>query len=184
MAPALRASLASLILVILTFNVSSAQCVNPIAPNCDFYNKCLEKYCPCGWSESGYALSYGLRYCKRFSETNFSAPARKWRDSTLVCLQERLVPHVPRLEASECNCQAMKVRALASHVDCYTELPSSICLLPLADVAAIVAVVEQSDLSDQEGVRAFLRIALICLKQRPTELWRRLRDAVQAAVKP
>ncbi len=39
------------------------------AGDCDFYRGCLDRVFPCG--ESGYALTFGDKYCRRFN--NYSA---------------------------------------------------------------------------------------------------------------
>jgi hypothetical protein len=52
--------------------------------------------CKCGYGSTGYALSYGKKYCERFmAETSFTAAGQKWRDVTGRCLQERQVAKLP-----------------------------------------------------------------------------------------
>ncbi len=73
----------------------SSSCVNPaLNTTCLWYPNCLEAAHACG--PEGYALSYGQRYCDAFSSAFASnlltLQGQIWRDKTLICLQEQLVP--------------------------------------------------------------------------------------------
>src|SRR5436309_1041028 len=73
---------------------ASAQCSNSIKPSCGVYATCFAKYCPCNGSDE-YFLTYGKKYCEKFlGLATFSAEGVKWRDKTLVCLQEAIVPRL------------------------------------------------------------------------------------------
>lgn len=160
-----------LVVVVLSMvkTAAFAQCVNPIKPNCNFYAQCLEKYCSCGWTSSGYALSYGKKYCDRFlSASTFSARGTAWRDSTLICLQESLVPLVPIDNPNKCDCNQIRQSALDSHVQCYTKLPNSICTLKPADLAIIDQVVDASDKYDTDGLIGLKNVLVTCMSQDPS----------------
>ena len=147
---------------------ASAQCVNTAQPTCGFYDQCLEKYCSCGWSSSGYALSYGLKYCKRFiAATGLSAAGEKWRDATLVCLQEKLVPLVPLDATQKCDCAAIRTEAYDSHVACYTQPGASICSLSVPDLKVIDQTVDASDQFDKDGLRALASVLKTCVASDP-----------------
>lgn len=50
--------------------VSGDQCADLAkAGNCTFYNICIEDVQKCG--QSGYALGYGYKYCRRFNESKY-----------------------------------------------------------------------------------------------------------------
>ncbi len=73
----------------------SSSCVNPAQnTTCLWYPNCLEAAHACG--PEGYAISYGQRYCDAFSSAFASnlltLQGQIWRDKTLLCLQEQLVP--------------------------------------------------------------------------------------------
>jgi len=73
----------------------SSSCIDPAAnTTCAWYSDCLEAAHPCG--SDGYALAYGQHYCNAFSSelaSNLLTPhGLVWRDRTLLCLQEELVP--------------------------------------------------------------------------------------------
>ncbi len=90
--------LAIILAVVTNSHAFSQQCVNPVKPNCDFYSKCMEATCKCGFAADGYALSYGLKYCRRFlNDANLSPQGEKWRDATLRCLQETLVTSLRKI---------------------------------------------------------------------------------------
>ena len=71
----------------------SSSCVDPsLNTTCLWYPNCLEAAHPCG--PDGYALSYGEHYCSAFSNASnvLTREGQVWRDKTLLCLQEELVP--------------------------------------------------------------------------------------------
>jgi hypothetical protein len=147
---------------------ASAQCVNPITPNCDFYERCLERYCHCGWTSSSYALTYGQKYCKRFiATTSLSPSGKKWRDATLLCLQEKLVPIVPIDNPASCDCAKVRDTAYRIHAACYSQPQASICDLSVSDLATIDRVVDDSDKFDKDGLKALRGVLSVCMSQNP-----------------
>jgi len=117
----------------------SAQCVNTISPSCGVYDSCFEKFCGCSSSVDEYFTSFGKKFCEAFlTEGEFSEEGKRWRDSTLRCLQEIIVPIIPIDNPGSCNCSEIKKFALSSHVPCYTKSGASICDLPLSDISKIV----------------------------------------------
>lgn len=130
------------VLVLLTWlgwpDLAAAQCVNSIEASCSVYSTCFEKHCKCAGSEDEYLISFGMNYCNAFlSEHEFSAAGKKWRDHTLRCLQESLVPIIPLEEGRTCDCAKVKAFAYSSHVGCYTQSSASVCDLPLSDIGLI-----------------------------------------------
>jgi hypothetical protein len=140
------------------------ECMSSATPSCNVYDRCFERLCNCESTADRYFLSYGKRYCQRFLEaTNWSAAGRVWRDRTLVCLQEKIVPHLP-LQGGSCDCRAVKQIAFRVHVECYTQAASSVCNLGLSDWRSIFDIVDSKDLlDDQDGLRQLLNVARICL---------------------
>jgi hypothetical protein len=112
-----------------------AQCVNTSVPTCGVYTTCFAKLCNCASSPYEYFNSYGKKYCATFLELNsLTAEGKKWRDSTLKCLQETIVPILPADGKQDtCACKAMQLRAFDQHVACYTKTTNSICDLPASD---------------------------------------------------
>lgn len=122
-----------------------ASCLKPKPNECGFYRECLEEKYHCG--DSGYPLAYGEKYCHRFNslnESNLSPEGLKWRDATLVCLQEDLVGRLlsPSYVA---NCDQLKQVAYNSHPRCYTQPGNSICDLSPIEWAKIGNVVDGKD---------------------------------------
>ncbi|MBC3239537.1 hypothetical protein HU723_10130 [Pseudomonas lurida] len=66
-------------------------------------------------------------------EGELSVRGKAWRDSTLRCLQESIVPSLPFDSGQACNCEAIESKAFVSHVACYTQPTNSMCDLPLSD---------------------------------------------------
>lgn len=168
MSKALSSAIVGLLLI-LPVDAARAQCVNTAQPTCGFYDRCLEKHCSCGWSSSGYALSYGLKYCKRFLAAKDLSPAgKRWRDATLVCLQEKLVPLVPQNPSQKCDCGAVRTAAYDSHVACYTQPGASICSLSVADLKVIDQTVDASDQFDRDGLTALASVLKACIASDPS----------------
>lgn len=161
--------LSTCLLVAASFGVR-AQCVNAAVPSCDVYETCFAKYCPCDDKPTEYFRSYGLKYCKAFlSNSALSAQGKKWRDSTLVCLQESIVPKLDISSNPSCNCAAMRTFAFNAHVACYTVPGASICDLPAADVSAIAGTVDVKDLIDAAGWRQMRDVAALCEASAPDD---------------
>ena len=164
--------------------VARAQCVNSVAPSCDVYESCFAKYCPCEGKPSEYFRSYGLKYCKAFlANTALSAQGRAWRDSTLVCLQESIVPKLDISASPTCDCGQMRTFAFDAHVSCYTKPGASICDLPAADIASIAKTVDIKDLVDGAGWRQMRDVAARCEASAPDDgrrgAWRAMAKALR-----
>lgn len=159
-----NAGLVLLSAIFLTFGIdySRAQCQNSATPSCAVYDTCFARYCPCSGSDE-YFITYGLKYCKRFlGQSGFSATGKKWRDKTLVCLQEAIVPKLDISTNPSCDCQAMRKFAFASHVQCYLSDPS-ICSLPASDLANILGIVDVgSVITDQDSRKQFYDVFKKC----------------------
>jgi hypothetical protein len=141
--------------------------MNTITPSCDVYASCFAKYCSCDGANE-YFLKYGQKYCTRFlNNESLSAAGRRWRDSTLRCLQESIVPHLDISEHPRCDCAAMRGLAYRSHVACYTQAGASICDLGASDVNAIRKVIDVSDIFDSEGWKQMHEVARICEVKAP-----------------
>jgi hypothetical protein len=141
-----------------------AQCANPITPSCDVYKSCFAKYCPCTGQQTEYFLSYGLKYCEIFLNkgASLSDSGRKWRDVTLRCLQEKIVPHLDFSESPKCDCASMRSIALKSHVECYTQERLDICGLDLKDITTILGMIDTKDLISTEALETMCEIAKVC----------------------
>lgn len=119
--------------------MSAAQCRNEIHPSCDVYKTCFENICKCISSNDEYFISFGKSYCEAFlGIEDLSETGKKWRDSTLRCLQEQIVQIIPINKPIPCDCSKAKVFALSTHVTCYTQPNASICDLSLLDLIKIV----------------------------------------------
>lgn len=109
-------------------------CLSTSSPSCALYTDCFNRQCNCAGSEHEYFLSYGKKYCEAFmQESGLSERGKAWRDSTLRCLQESIVPSLPFDSGQACNCEAIESKAFVSHVACYTQPTNSMCDLPLSD---------------------------------------------------
>jgi len=129
---------------------------------CDLYHA-LEKRCGCAGADN-YFGGYGAKYCERFMQsTGWSPAGLRWRAQTLTCLQDALRRFVA--SGRGCNCAGVAAFAFDSHARCYTRSPSSVCRLPLADIAHIYALVDAADLVAPRGSRQTLAIALSCVWQ-------------------
>ncbi|CAF1403357.1 unnamed protein product [Adineta ricciae] len=91
---------------------------------------------PCGIDS--YALSYGMRYCTKFSHSlkTFTPQGQRWIWKTMNCLQKSLVSP---LENCANNCSALRKIAFASHSTCYVK--SGVCELSAFDWVRIVSIV-------------------------------------------
>lgn len=145
-----------------------AQCLNTATPTCGVYQTCFADRCDCRSSPNEYFVKYGKKYCEVFLNLpTLSAAGKKWRDSTLRCLQETIVPLLPADgQASTCNCDSMQIKAFDSHVMCYTKKGSSICNLPASDWLEIAkAVGPVSVLSDAKGRKQIVEVSKLCLPE-------------------
>jgi hypothetical protein len=136
-----------------------AQCANNVVPSCNIYATCFAKYCPCNGDDE-YFLSYGKRYCDQFlGLPDFSSEGKKWRDKTLICLQEAIVPKLDISNKPVCDCKIMKQHAFVSHIRCYLADPS-ICSLPATDKLKILNAVGLGTLINDELSRKQFREVL------------------------
>jgi hypothetical protein len=167
--------------------VAGSECYSRANLSCEIYSECFEASCPCEGTEDGYFLRYGKQYCERFlAETGWSRRGNRWRNSTLICLQEAIVPRLPIGSGPACNCTQMKELAFSSHVDCYTTPGASICQLGLADWRRISAIVDAWDLLDEYGRRQMAAVVGRCLAETPSNvspevraIWILLRNQLQ-----
>lgn len=169
--------------IALAASFAHGQCVNSATPTCEVYQSCFAKYCPCASSPDEYFMSYGAKYCKAFlSNAQFSASGNKWRDSTLRCLQESIVPKLPKNVGDACNCGDMKQIAFESHVACYTTPGASICDLPTADINQIRSIVDLKDWFDAAGRKQMKEVSKICSTSAPDDGRRTAWRAINAVL--
>jgi hypothetical protein len=134
--------------------------------SCDFYDQ-LDKQCGCREADQ-YFVSYGRRYCERFlNSTGWTAAGNKWRDRTLVCLQDTLARGIMRTNGGACDCKRAKDIAWQTHVQCYTQSSASVCKLPVSDLARIYGIIDVWDLLSPYGISQFFSIAKACLQRPP-----------------
>ena len=153
---------------ILSIGPVAAQCSSSQTPSCAIYDTCFEKTCGCENSQYPYFISYGKKYCERFLiSASWSPVGATWRDKTLVCLQERILPVLPD-SAALCDCKALKTAAFQIHVACYTQPGASVCDLGLSDWVTIYHIIDNRDLfSDPDSKAQILAVAHICVNNRP-----------------
>jgi hypothetical protein len=136
----------------------------PVRLSCNAYDD-FERRCHCAGAEN-YFLGYGRKYCQRsLAETGWSAAGTLWRNRTLLCLQRALHDAMPRHRAQRCDCQQIKRFAFETHVRCYTQLPTSICLLPMSDWLIAYRIIDAGDLLSDDGTRQIFAITQTCLGQ-------------------
>lgn len=146
--------------------IGAAQCVNSAVPSCGVYESCFAKFCPCSGSSDEYFLTYGQKYCERFlAKDNLSAAGKKWRDATLTCLQETIVPRLDISTSPQCDCAAMRKFAFDSHVACYTQPGASICDLPVSEMVSIGMTVDLFDIFTTDSMVQVSAVAAECLGQ-------------------
>jgi hypothetical protein len=150
-----------------------AQCQSNKQLSCSVYNTCFDKYCPCENTSDGYFLRYGKKYCDRFLASNgWSEKGQKWRDQTLLCLQESIVPKLSIVEHPTCDCKAMKQFAYQTHVKCYTQPSASVCSLELADYKKIYNIIDVKDdlFGDPFGRQQMREVLSICKSDQKSTL--------------
>jgi hypothetical protein len=155
----------ALVVLALGISAASAQCQSNSPPSCEVYTACFDKYCPCENTSEGYFLRYGKKYCDRFlASTGWSKKGDSWRNKTLLCLQEKIVPRLPIAAHPSCDCKAMKDFAFKTHVDCYTQSGASVCELELADYKKIYDIIDvKVDLfQDPFGRKQMREVLNIC----------------------
>jgi hypothetical protein len=139
-----------------------ASCLAPVERTCAFYSACVEANKPCG--ASGYAIGYGEKYCSRFDvDDTFSPEGKVWRDATLHCLQEALVPELGAIASMSCD--AITTFAFDSHPACYTDHTPSFCFLPPADIANVLGTIDGKDLLSLRSAQQMATVAATCVEQ-------------------
>ena len=162
--------LAILPLICLLPGHARAQCQNSVKLGCNVYNICFERYCPCS-ADKNYFTNYGKKYCEKFlGRSDWSAQGATWRDKTLLCLQESIVPKLNFDHPEKCDCAKMKDFAFQTHVSCYSQDSASICRLPASDWAKIIETIDTADLLDSYGARQMLSIVNVCIEQRAEDV--------------
>jgi hypothetical protein len=133
-------------------------CEKPAADQCLFYSQCIEEKKSCG--PEGYAINYGQKYCLNFLENSeLSEEGKKWRDITLMCLQKQLIPVYK--EPQKYSCNQIQSIAFDSHVDCYTQVDSTICDLKFSDLYEIsINIIEVKDLISWSGVKQEFKVGV------------------------
>ncbi len=155
---------------IATTGNAYAQCASAVTAGCGVYKSCFAKYCPCQGDPEEYFESYGLKYCERFlTTTNSSKEWMQWRDLTLLCLQEAIVPKLDISASPKCDCGKMKVFAFQTHVACYTKPGASICSLGLADISTTMKTIQIQDAFTKEGWSQMLQVTKICETTAPED---------------
>lgn len=164
-------AVACLLLPLFSVEPVRAQCASTANLSCGVYETCSEKYCPCEQTEHGYFIRYGKKYCERFlASSGWTEAYDNWRDKTLLCLQERIVPKLDIIEFPVCDCKAMKEHAFKTHVECYTQPGSSICDLPVADYLTIYNIIDNEDILGDEYAKAqFKAVMDICKNDGSTD---------------
>uniref|UniRef100_Q07JF2 Uncharacterized protein n=1 Tax=Rhodopseudomonas palustris (strain BisA53) TaxID=316055 RepID=Q07JF2_RHOP5 len=148
---------------VLNASSAIAQCSNSIQPSCGVYATCFAKYCPCAAGDE-YFVTYGKKYCEKFLGIGtFSESGQKWRNKTLLCLQEAIVPKLDISNKPTCDCKSMRQYAFDSHVKCYLADPS-ICSLSTGDMLKILnAVGLGSTITDKDSRKQFKLVLSKCL---------------------
>lgn len=169
----LRASLMNF-LIILSLSIlpsyAQAQCLSSAKLSCGVYTQCFEKYCPCS-GDKNYFTNYGKRYCDKFiGRSDWSAQGAAWRDKTLQCLQESIVPKLDLDHPEKCDCNKMKDFAFQTHISCYSQDAASICRLPASDWSKIIQTIDTADLLDAYGAKQMLGIVNVCIKQQAGDI--------------
>jgi hypothetical protein len=165
-AAVLTAMLAMLATMLATI-LAPAQARPAASRACDLYRE-LDRRCGC--TGTNYFRDYGEKYCERFVRSNgWSGAGLRWRARTLSCLQDDLRQFLAHQflvhQGRSCSCAAVKAFAFSSHARCYTQLPASVCRLPLSDIGRITTLVDGADLIDPLGSRQTLAITLACMWQ-------------------
>lgn len=162
--------------------MSHAQCVNSAQPSCGVYENCFAKLCNCAGSPTEYFIRYGKKYCEVFINLpGLSKQGKSWRDSTLHCLQEKIVPKLPPDSAANtCDCKRTETLAFDTHVACYTQASPSICSLPPEDWAAIFAASGGvKSLVDAKSRKQIVEVAKVCLPIVGTDMKSKLKKLIE-----
>jgi hypothetical protein len=126
---------------------------------------------------------------RKFADTEFeSEKGRKWRDETLVCLQQSLVPYTSGQE----TCESLTRIAFDSHPRCYTQPGASICELTrpsieegitsrAQDIVTISTTVDGSDLLTTRSAEQIGSVMKECLGQIGDYAWDKTTDVAREA---
>jgi len=137
-----------------------ASCFHPTG-DCNWYLDCLDKRFAYG--PSSYAVNYGLKYCNRFKSLtpqDLTPSGLQWRDATMVCLQQKLVPLLSQTSAP--TSEQITSLAFDSHPGCYTNNGSvGICSDP-HDWATIATTVDKEDLLTMKSAKQSAAVAQLC----------------------
>ncbi|MGE8131652.1 hypothetical protein ACQKQD_32330 [Methylobacterium sp. NPDC080182] len=188
-----QASLAIfLIFMLLCFfsNHAQAQCSNSVKLGCGVYTQCFERYCPCS-ADKNYFTNYGKRYCEKFIGRNdWSTQGVAWRDKTLLCLQEAIIPKLDLDHPEKCDCSKMKDFAFQTHISCYSQNTASICRLPASDWSKIIQTIDTADLLDAYGAKQMLGIVNVCIGQQAGDIgndikekWKQAKEKLSNIIK-
>jgi hypothetical protein len=175
----------SCLYIVFFMSSAAAQCVNSAKLSCDVYPSCFEKYCPCESTSDGYFLRYGKKYCDRFlASDKWSEKGKAWRDATLLCLQERIVPRLNISPNPSCDCKVMKDFAFQTHVDCYTQASASVCSLEFSDYQIIYRIIDVQDdlMSDPFGRKQLRDVLTICANDPNSTLPKASLDLIRKAL--
>lgn len=152
----------------------SASCLTPrdLTDPCMYYPDCLEAAISCEGSSSSYAISYGEKYCNKFSalSRSLSSNGQGWVSNTRTCLEE-LWP-LSDSEQVAASCKQVRDAEFSGHALCYLGGPSplsgvsygSICNLELEDLEKIIDTVKTTILTS-EGLSQMVEVGDRCLAQ-------------------
>ena len=104
-------------------------CFEPTG-DCAWYQTCLNAHSNCTGNHYEYAISYGEKFCKLFTQNTekFSPKGELWLENVRKCLQMALVPTI---EQSNVDCKKIRDDAFGSHASCYVN--SGLCELGFND---------------------------------------------------
>lgn len=136
--------------------------------SCNFY-PCLSTKSKCG--SKGYAMSYGYKYCTRFSNFDkfYGRNTRviRWKNKTLSCLQKALYFEYknlslgkPKTSKNARYCKQLSKYAFKSHACCY--LYGGICYLNPVTQFKIFTVVDVRELASMKTAKQASQTAASC----------------------
>jgi hypothetical protein len=132
------------------------------ANDCSFYRNYVQKKFNCANDE--YPIGYGEKYCNKFNtlgKSDLSEAGILWRNETLTCLQEALVPTLSENSPIK-TCRELDELAFDSHPACYTNINMSICDLSLSDWITIGGVVDAADYLSMKSLKQIASVIKTC----------------------
>lgn len=166
----------------------------PSITRCSYYRECLEASITCEGTNYPYAISYGEKYCNKFSSLreSMSDLGKTWIDGAMICLQSN-IPFIgnrknsfsmrggewPATDVSRGefgygynSCQNIRKIEFESHPNCYLggdarfykSSHPSICVLSLEEWARIFVKLEPTDLDSKEAFVQMGVVAAACIK--------------------